>query len=87
MIYIDPYATGHTDDLKKGYYEVCLFNSHDLYGPSYHHIDHYFYDHYTIDCVSCHLEYGDKYLCCDRYGLWYEGDNGHGGYGGGGNPL
>jgi hypothetical protein len=86
MIYIDPYATGHSDKMKKGYYEVCLFCAHDLYGPSYHQIDSYFYDHYTIDCVSCHLENGDKYLCCDKYGLWYEG-YGDGGPGGPGSPF
>ena len=82
-IYIDPYATGHTDKMKKGYYEVCVFCAHDLYGPSYHQIDHYFYDHYTVDCISVHLDYGDVYLCCDKYGIWYEGDGGYGGgYGG-----
>lgn len=82
MVYIDPYATGHSDKMKKGYYEVCLFCAHDLYGPSYQHLSYYWYDHYTIDKLTCHLEYGDKYLCCDKYGLWYEGDGG--GYGGGG---
>ncbi len=84
MTYVDPYATGHSDKLKKGYYEVCLFCAHDLYGPSYHHIDHYYYEDYTVDKEVCHLEYGDKHLCCDQYGLWYEGGYGGGGYGGGG---
>ena len=74
LVYIDPYASGHTDKLKKGYYDVCLFCAHDLYGPSYYEVDHYFYEEYTIDCISVHLDYGDVYLCCDKYGLWYEGD-------------
>jgi hypothetical protein len=99
MVYIDPYGTGHSEKMKKGYYEVCLFCAHDLYGPSYHEIDQDFYDEYTIDKVTCHLDYGDKHLCCDKYGLWYEGHDsyGDGGYGGGdgdgygggggGNPL